>query len=129
MKTKTAAACQNHFNHLAAIFPGLRGRDPLNTCRALRRLEVEVTRWSEAVCNGDIDPSEDERRSTLDAFDRRLIRILGAAQDDPAAMALHINLDPRGYALKLDDEYVRANDIEIYRDWGGYGIIAPDLSE
>jgi len=37
------------------------------------------------------------------------------------------NSDPRGYALKIKDDYTR--DITIYRDWGGYGILAPDFSE
>jgi len=37
-------------------------------------------------------------------------------------------MDPRGYALKLDDEWTRANAPHIHRDWGGYGILAPDLT-
>ena len=41
-----------------------------------------------------------------------------------------INGDPRGYALKIDDKYQdRLHKVGIHRDWGGYGIIAPDFSE
>lgn len=36
-----------------------------------------------------------------------------------------INGDPRGYALKVD---LRPGE-SLHRDLGGYGIIAPDLSE
>jgi hypothetical protein len=39
------------------------------------------------------------------------------------------NGDPRGYALKIRSEYVKNNNLDIHRDWGGYGIIAPDLRE
>ncbi len=38
---------------------------------------------------------------------------------------IHLNTDPRGYFLKLSDDYMRANKIEMYRDWGGYGIFCP----
>ena len=42
---------------------------------------------------------------------------------------LFCNGDARGYALKIDDEYIRNNNFNIHRDWGGYGIIAPDFRE
>ena len=38
-----------------------------------------------------------------------------------------LNGDPRGYALKLCDQF--SKDKIIYKDWGGYGIIAPDFRE
>jgi hypothetical protein len=40
-----------------------------------------------------------------------------------------VNGDPRGYALKIQDEYVSENSLDIHRDMGGYGILAPDLSD
>lgn len=41
-----------------------------------------------------------------------------------------LNGDPRGYALKIEDEWLRDRpEVRIHKDWGGYGIIAPDLSE
>ncbi len=36
-----------------------------------------------------------------------------------------INRDPRGYALKIREEAVMG--MRIHRDWGGYGIIAPEI--
>ena len=42
---------------------------------------------------------------------------------------IFLNLDARGYSLKIDCEWMRANRNRLYRDWGGYGILAPDLSE
>jgi len=35
---------------------------------------------------------------------------------------LFINLDPRGYSLKVSDP-----PINMYRDFGGYGIVAPEF--
>ncbi len=48
-----------------------------------------------------------------------------------------VNRDARGYALKINDEWLnqqrsRADTVHkavIHRDWGGYGIIAPDFAE
>lgn len=39
-----------------------------------------------------------------------------------------LNGDARGYALKIHDSYVKEHNLKIHTDWGGYGIIAPDLS-
>ena len=40
------------------------------------------------------------------------------------------NGDPRGYTLKIDDDYMRKNKIyPFYSDWGNYGIIAPSFRE
>ena len=37
-----------------------------------------------------------------------------------------INTDPRGYALKLNITAIEQAKYDIYRDWGGYGILAPE---
>jgi hypothetical protein len=42
---------------------------------------------------------------------------------------VYVNRDARGYALKIKDEWMRDNRVTLYSDWGGYGIIAPDLIE
>lgn len=34
------------------------------------------------------------------------------------------NLDPRGYALKIDPE--KGGVVGLMTDWGGYGILAPE---
>jgi hypothetical protein len=52
-----------------------------------------------------------------------LVKILG----DKAKKIVFINFDPRGCALKIKSEAVEG--VKIYKDWGGNGIIAPDLSE
>ena len=38
-----------------------------------------------------------------------------------------INGDPRGYAFKFTQEFTNENIENMYRDFGGYGIVAPDF--
>jgi hypothetical protein len=41
-----------------------------------------------------------------------------------------VNLDPRGYALKIETEWMLDNVGKLsQRDWGDYGLIAPDLTD
>ena len=40
-----------------------------------------------------------------------------------------INRDPRGHALKIDDTYMREHSLHLVTDWGGYGILAPEINE
>jgi len=42
------------------------------------------------------------------------------------------NRDPRGYALKIQDDYIREireDGKSIHTDMGGYGIIAPEINQ
>lgn len=65
--------------------------------------------------------TEEEKGAFFDKIKARLIKILGKGAEN----VCFINYDPRGYALKIKSEYVK--DKQIEKDWGGYGIIAPDL--
>lgn len=40
---------------------------------------------------------------------------------------IFVNRDPRGYALKIDDKWMREHKAALHQDWGGYGIIAPEI--
>lgn len=74
-------------------------------------------------CNGNID--EDHYDKATQRTMHKLDLILHFYRDN---IPVFINSDPRGYALKIDDSYIRDNNIVIERDWGGYGLIAPDFS-
>lgn len=39
-----------------------------------------------------------------------------------------INRDPRGYALKIREIWMRNYSGNLHRDWGGYGILAPEIT-
>lgn len=55
-----------------------------------------------------------------------------AIRNRPALVPVFINRDPRGYALKIKSEYMAGAgwiaQLALMRDWGGYGIIAPEIT-
>lgn len=129
---------------LLAIFPNAIERDPVKLCKRLRRIEAEGAAFALRLCNGPEFASEDEQEAEHD-------RILGKARHllqptGGVAFALFLNQDPRGYALKIEGDWLRQHRSQphpagvntdplgdacrtIHCDWGGYGIIAPDLSQ
>jgi len=115
---------RQHGGKLLAIFPRAQERDPIRLCKKLRRIEGEVHRQAEQYCNGVI--GDIQWQIYVGAALGVLNRLLG---HEGVNVPIIINGDPRGYALKIDDEYVREHNLDIMRDWGGYGIIAPDLRE
>ena len=104
-----------HGEQLNAIFNT--GLDPVTLSKKLRRIEVAAQRNAENLCN--IPDHPDER----DKLKKRLFNLLGDS------VPMFVNGDPRGYALKIDSDYVREHNLKIQTDWGGYGILSPDFSE
>lgn len=98
---------------------------PVDLAKKVHRIEARAHRIAEQECNGTIDTSDEATakrdKAVLDSLDRALgFRALG--------IPVFINGDPRGYALKIDDKYVREHDLDIHRDWGGYGVLAPEFT-
>lgn len=119
---------KEHGEKLNIIFDT--GLEPIELCKKLRRAENKAHRLAEDYCNGLID--DDGLIDPQAKIRKSIIKILNLPVDDlkcPDDMwpIIH-NLDPRGYALKIKDSYVREYCLDIYRDFGGYGILAPDLS-
>jgi hypothetical protein len=89
---------------------------------ALWKLELKAHKAAEDYCNGVIDG---------DAFDGIAaftgVVVQGLFQGN--LEGLKINGDPRGYALKIDDAVFKEKyfDTGITRDWGGYGILSPEI--
>ena len=115
---------EQHGRNLLAIFPGATERDPVNLCRKLRRLERQGNAIGLRMCNGP-EYAEGEDDAATDAVLVKVNAILGNV-DGP--VPVFVNRDPRGYALKIDDSWMKANRPTLHSDWGGYGIIAPDLT-
>ena len=69
------------------------------------------------------ESTEEEQDKYFEKIWKRITKILGA----DAAKIIKMNFDPRGYALKIPVNY--AKDWNGCKDWGGYGIIAPDFKE
>lgn len=134
--TKTSARAdmyariERHGRQLLAIFPNATIKDPVELCKRLRRIETLAASIGLQLCNGPEMTEAAKERRTADAL-KKANALLGNSGEVP----VFINLDPRGYALKIDDEWLRAQRADhrtaykaaIHQDWGGYGIIAPDL--
>lgn len=118
-----------HGENLLAIFPNATERDPIALCKKLRRLEAKAQAIALRLCNGPEYPGGyDEVDALTGAILEKVNAILG--NSGPDAVPIFVNRDPRGYALKIEDSWVRDNYEKkpIHRDWGGYGILAPDLT-
>ena len=109
-----------HGQDLLAIFPNATEKNPLKLCRRLRRIENRVTEATTAFCNGTRSQESMDGVCNLALYRLELLLNHGV-------VPIVINRDPRGYALKIDSDWVRDNQPKIERDWGGYGLIAPEI--
>ena len=122
MTPKQEQAIRNHGEHIKQIFGLPADMDPLTLCKQLRRLENKAHRLAEAWCNGTID---------ADTYDARADKILASLNKllnyRTQGVPVFLNSDPRGYALKIKDGFCQ--HLRIYKDWGGYGILAPEIGK
>jgi len=95
---------------------------PVTLCKKVHRLENKAHRMAEDYCNGVVTEEFQDRQEG--SIMKSLDRVLNYTKQ---GVPVFFNGDPRGYALKIEDEYVRDHNLEIHRDWGGYGIIAPEF--
>lgn len=112
-----------HGNDLLAIFPDSTIQDPVLLCKRLRYYERKAEASTTALCNGCIESLQEYHETALERIENKVKKLLGI--DDDAT--IFVNRDPRGYALKFTAAF--SSSLSIYKDWGGYGILAPDLSE
>lgn len=113
---------RRHGLALQKIFPATKGMDPEELVASLAKVEKAAHKLAEDECNRPLPDGYVERRSA---------EILGWLDSilafKAAKVPVFLNGDPRGYALKIQDGYVRARKLDIERDWGGYGILAPEF--
>jgi len=126
MKENIKVEVIKHANNLNKVFGLALSTDEakLNLCRALRRLEVEAHGLAELECNGSGLTEQEELNKEAEL----LLKVNKLLNNEGLRVPVFFNGDPRGYALKVSDKYFRTNDLDLHKDWGGYGIIAPDLS-
>ena len=129
MNAKTKEAVERHGRQLLAIFPNCTERDPVALCRKVRRIETVAGKLAEDCCNFlSMESPEFDVRYNL--IQKRLSKLLHGKEFafGQGITPFMINLDPRGYALKINDQIMRDQGLDLHRDFGGYGIIAPDLT-
>lgn len=129
-------AIRKHGQNLLAIFPNATEKDPVKLCKKLRRLEAQAAAIALRLCNGPEYP-EGKADELTGAIIDKVDVLLGNEYtlNSPKRVPVFINRDPRGYALKIDDEWIRKQRADhrtaykavIHQDWGGYGIIAPEI--
>lgn len=112
-----------HGKNLLAIFPDATIQDPVYLCKRLRFYERKAESSTTALCNGCIESLQVYHEQALERVESKVLKLLGLQS---CFLPLFINRDPRGYAIKLSDSYVK--NLRIYKDWGGYGILAPDFT-
>jgi hypothetical protein len=109
-------AKNRHITALAALAgrPNAEGAAVYN---ALRRLEKRACRANEAACNTpEGAEAQDGEHAAVLAGVRGILGYI--------PRGFFVNGDPRGYALKIDNEKVTV-PAGITTDWGGYGCLAP----
>ncbi len=120
MKTKQERLEQMrlHGNKLQEIFHTSTGG--IELYRKVRRLEAKAKQLAVDFCNGTIDCVEWDiaTKKILDSLDK-ILNFRGQG------IQVFVNGDARGYALKIESDYVEKHMLNIYHDWGGYGILAP----
>mgnify|MGYP001601958777 FL=1 len=113
---------EKHGNDLKRIFN--LDIDAIQISKKVHMIEVKTLRIATDYCNGEngIDSKtwEPETEKILKALDK----VLNFKKQD---IPVFVNGDVRGYALKIDDDYVRKYNLEIHKDWGGYGCLAPEF--
>jgi hypothetical protein len=124
MTSQQAQAIQLHGENLNRIFNT--GLKPIELCKKLRRIQGALEGPILNYCNGDYGITSEQLDNRIDKALDRLDKILNFRTRN---IPVFVNRDPRGYALKIDDEYIRIHKIAIYRDWGGYGILAPTFDK
>lgn len=85
--------------------------------KELNALEKKAHKWAEDMCN--IPMPEAQAQEYHDTVNREIVAILGYMPE-----GFFYNTDPRGYALKIDNE--KASVEGMHTDWGGFGILAPE---
>lgn len=128
---------QKHGEQLNAIFKT--GIEPVKLCKMLLRLENKAHNATTCLCNTNNlyyitntfkgrhvdfkESTEEEQDKFFDGIRASLSKIIGKEN----IKHVFINFDPRGYALKIKSDF--AKDLDIAKDWGGYGILAPDFNQ
>jgi hypothetical protein len=126
MNEATREAIIKHGENLIKIFNLPVGTDPLKLCKSLRRFELALTNLNIKLCNGYIDLKEMERKSNA-----LMVKVDKLLNNEDKRIKTFINQDPRGYALKIEtrDNYdLRNKGIYLSSDWGGFGLIAPEIN-
>ncbi len=113
---------EEHGINLKDIF-GLESEiDPIELCKKLHRLEKKAHQLAEDYCNAVIECYVYDKE--VNSILKKVDKILHYREK---GIPLFFNGDPRGYTLKIKEDFINRNHSYIQKDWGGYGIISPEF--
>ena len=108
-----------HGEDLKRIFKLDPSIDPVKLCKQLFRLENKAHKLATDYCNGDF-------KGDIEKESEKLLSKVAIILNTNT-FNMFFNTDARGYALKFFENF--SKNKPIHKDWGGYGIIAPDFRE
>ncbi len=130
MKFKNKYHLERFTRHCQEL-EALGAEDGVEAYNKLLSLENRAHKVAEDDCNFGMEEEVYEKR--MDKIRDAVSKIFGKLPE-----GFFINGDPRGYALKIkeeDNKLVKGqlddgiSKVISYTDWGGYGILAPEISE
>lgn len=124
-KTTRRQRIEEHGRRLLDIFPNATEQDPYKLCTKLRRLETAAASLALRGANGPQWDDEGLQEAAYEDVLAKAKKLLG--NDGKRYVPMFINRDPRGYQLKINDKWLAETGWPLHRDWGGYGIIAPEI--
>lgn len=126
---------EKHGEDLKRAFDLPSDTDAVKLCKSLLRLERKAHHAVTCLCNTNTlhltefnQYNDDTREAKIEEqalFFSKILSKVYKLLGDEAEGKVFVNYDPRGYALKIRSEH--SKDMDIYKDWGGYGIIAPNF--
>jgi hypothetical protein len=118
---------EKHGQNLIKLFKLPKGTDAVKLCKQLFRLENKAHRLATDYCNGTNGVNSENWEALTEPILAKANKLLNNKN-----VPIYANGDARGYALKIRNSFFRdfqwANT-PIYKDMGGFGIIAPDFRE
>lgn len=120
-KDRMNAEIKSHGEDLNAIFKT--DLPPVTISKKLFSLENKLRKANVDSSNGSISEEELDKieNSVLAAVDN----LLGYKAK---GIPVYNQGDPRGNALVIDSKWISKNNVDIYRNMGGEGVLAPDFS-
>jgi len=126
-RMKMYARIKKHGEDIKKIFSLPASTDPIKLCKSLRRLETKAQRIQEIHSSGKYEEAAKEEAQLMNKL-KNLLKP-DSTPEEFLKFGIFLNTDPRGYALKIPDDIVEEKNLTIHKDWGEFGIIAPDFNE
>ena len=121
------ARIKKHGEDIKKIFSLPASTDPIKLCKSLRRLETQAQTIQETHGNGFYELASKQEAALM--IKLKALLMPNGTPEEFLKFGIFLNTDPRGYALKIPDDIVKENAWTIHKDWGEFGILAPDLNE